>query len=565
MKKLSVLAILVLAITILLIPSMCFADAAGSYSLSSIYVTMTDPAFNTVVPTDIDAGKNMTVSNIVWKDPNGKALANNDKMTSGGNYVLSFDLNRIAGDNIAGRTSVYINQSSEGVTRTFVSSNKMTVTKSFQIQGGRLSNASGKAQYMDEANYKTVSTIKATINGPKQGEPLDQSPKMEETEGAIVVGVVWERLDTTTDKWVEITDKEYKAEVGVQYRASILFKFDVGFKIDPNVKEGWVNTWNVCPVSGHNTSAHVITSLTFSIRPTNGSTGSRPSTSTTTDTTTETTSTPARPTRPTTGTLPSRPSTSNTTPTRPSTTLSSGEKEIKTSGDALPVEEAKSSGETKPAEEVKPSGETKPEEKPAETKPEEKPAETKPEEKVETIVWTEASNWAIEELNKANEAGLIPTIFNKQSLKKNITRKEFAHVAVRLYEKLTGKKAEAVEKNPFKDTKDEEVLKAYKLEITNGISDTEFAPDNEITREQMATMMARALKAAGIDVSVDLANVKEFSDDKEMHNWSRSAIYFMSNIEIIKGVGDNKFDVNGTATREQALLVSYRSANKFAK
>ena len=37
----------------------------------------------------------------------------------------------------------------------------------------------------------------------------------------------------------------------------------------------------------------------------------------------------------------------------------------------------------------------------------------------------------------------------------------------------------------------------------------------------------------------------------------------MSNIGIIKGVGNNTFDVFGNAIREEALAISIRSVNKF--
>jgi len=195
-----------------------------------------------------------------------------------------------------------------------------------------------------------------------------------------------------------------------------------------------------------------------------------------------------------------------------------------------------------------------------EVKKEEQPT-TKPAEKT----WSKASGWAEEELNKANELGVIPELFNKQDLTQNITRKEFAHVAVKLYEKLTGNKATAIAKNPFTDTADTEVLKAYNIGITLGTSDTTFTPDALITREQMATMMTRALTKAGIDTTVDLNKVTKFADDNEMHSWGKESIYYMSNIEIIKGIGNNQFGVLGNATREQSLLISERSAEKFAK
>ncbi len=186
---------------------------------------------------------------------------------------------------------------------------------------------------------------------------------------------------------------------------------------------------------------------------------------------------------------------------------------------------------------------------------------------VQKVVWSKVSNWAIDEVTKANDAGLIPKIFDKEDLTKDITRKEFAHLAVILYEKLAGieVKIASIPKNPFTDTDDVQVLWAYEYGITNGTSDTTFEPNSKITREQMATMMTRALLKAKIDVSVDLNKVKKFNDDDKMHSWGKDSIYFMSEAGIIKGMGDNQYGVEGTASREQAILISVRSAEKFSR
>ena len=233
--------------------------------------------------------------------------------------------------------------------------------------------------------------------------------------------------------------------------------------------------------------------------------------------------------------------------------------------------EDKNNGKQTPPE--KPNGENadgQPPKKPGEEndngQPPEKPDGEEPQEMSnDSIKWSKASEWANDELNKASELGVIPELFNNQDLTQNITRKEFAHVAVKLYEKLTGTKAIAIENNPFTDTTDEEVLKAYNLGITQGTGSDTFTPDALITREEMATMMTRALTKAGIDTKVDLEKVNKFADDGEMHDWGKESIYYMSSIEIIKGVGNNTFNVLGNATREQALLISERSAEKFAK
>ncbi len=203
-------------------------------------------------------------------------------------------------------------------------------------------------------------------------------------------------------------------------------------------------------------------------------------------------------------------------------------------------------------------------EAPKEEQPTEQPTETPTEQPTEKY-WSNASEWAVAELDKASDGNLIPWIFEKQDLTVNITRREFAYVAVKLYEKITNIKLVESKENPFTDTEDIEVLKAYNIGITKGTSETTFTPDALITREQMATMMTRALNKAGIDTTVDLSEVNKFADDAQMHDWGRDSIYYMSNIEIIKGVGNNTFNVEGNATREQALLISERSAEKFAK
>lgn len=120
--------------------------------------------------------------------------------------------------------------------------------------------------------------------------------------------------------------------------------------------------------------------------------------------------------------------------------------------------------------------------------------------------------------------------------------------------------------NPFTDTYDAEVLKAYNLGITNGTSETTFSPEELITREQMATMMTRALNKSGIDTTINVNAVyNKFADHDEISTWALDSVYFMSARGVIKGVGENKFNVRGNATREQALAISTRSVAELKK
>lgn len=165
---------------------------------------------------------------------------------------------------------------------------------------------------------------------------------------------------------------------------------------------------------------------------------------------------------------------------------------------------------------------------------------------------------------RAEEKGLIPEIFAKKDATKFISREEFCALAVKLYETLTGKKVEVCEDNPFTDTNDAYVLKAYKLGITKGVSETEFG-NGLITREQMATMETRVLTLAGIDTSIDLSQVVKFVDDINLNEWGKTSVYFMAKEGIIKGVAGNKFNGLENAKIEEAIVVALRSVEVFGK
>jgi len=193
-----------------------------------------------------------------------------------------------------------------------------------------------------------------------------------------------------------------------------------------------------------------------------------------------------------------------------------------------------------------------------------------------------AHDWAQAELAEAAALGLIPDCLKDTDLTKPITRAEFAAVSVKVFESLTGTVAEPAAVNPFSDTKEAEVLKAYNVGVTNGISATTFEPNKLLNREQAATMLTRVYKKVAIsgwtlDTDNDYAAQFKasfqqpfaFADDTAISGWAKDSVYFMAANGIINGVGDNKFAPKATtsaeqaagyaqATREAALLIAVR-------
>lgn len=165
--------------------------------------------------------------------------------------------------------------------------------------------------------------------------------------------------------------------------------------------------------------------------------------------------------------------------------------------------------------------------------------------------WSGASKWATAELKKAADAGLIPVSLKGADLTKPITREEFAELAVLLYEKITSKSAAAASENPFTDTENPEILKAYQLGITRGTSATIFAPKDLTNREQVATMLSRATRVMVPSGDFSITGAPTFSDQRDISSWALEHVKFMSKMGIIKGA-DGKFMPKATTTAEQA-------------
>ncbi|MBQ6934822.1 MAG: S-layer homology domain-containing protein [Clostridia bacterium] len=196
-----------------------------------------------------------------------------------------------------------------------------------------------------------------------------------------------------------------------------------------------------------------------------------------------------------------------------------------------------------------------------------------------TLTGATASEWAIAELEKAEELGLIPESLVGADLTKPITRAEFAAVSVKTYEAIAGVKAkDPTVENPFKDTTDKEVLKAYEIGITTGTGDgTTFSPNDLLNREQAATMLTRVYKKTSMDgwtmakdgeFVLEYTKPAPFSDDANISGWAKDSVYFMAANKIIQG-SEGKFMPKATtdaeiaigyaqATREQALLIAVR-------
>lgn len=168
------------------------------------------------------------------------------------------------------------------------------------------------------------------------------------------------------------------------------------------------------------------------------------------------------------------------------------------------------------------------------------------------------SDWANAEIASADEIGYIDSVklFNMQS---NIKREDFCNMIVDFCEKYMGRELSTTT-NPFEDTENEKVIKAYANGIITGVSSDRFAPDDKITREQMCAIMTRATKFLKPDVQFGQGIA--FSDMHTVSDWAVEGVNAMSGLGIVKGDGYSITPQSNTSV-EQAIAMTYRLYNKI--
>lgn len=133
----------------------------------------------------------------------------------------------------------------------------------------------------------------------------------------------------------------------------------------------------------------------------------------------------------------------------------------------------------------------------------------------------------------------------------SITRAEFSAVMARLL-KLSGKDS-AAEK--FGDVKGHWAIgyigALADKGIVGGVTENSFAPDDNITREQMAAILSRAFDLK--ETSSEL-----FADNDEISDWAHDYVYACRKAGYMTGDAANKFSPLNNASRAEVATVIYR-------
>ena len=176
------------------------------------------------------------------------------------------------------------------------------------------------------------------------------------------------------------------------------------------------------------------------------------------------------------------------------------------------------------------------------------------------------SDWFHDAVEFVVEAGLFRGV-SENSFAPNTTMTR-AMLVTALY-RLEGE-SEVSGNSEFNDVSDlaayyyDAVLWASQSGIVTGYSDSEFGANDNVTREQMVTILYRYAIDKGYDVSVSDA-LSSFTDAESVSPWALDAMKWAVAVGLINGTTETTISPAGNATRAQVATILQRFVENVVK
>lgn len=179
-----------------------------------------------------------------------------------------------------------------------------------------------------------------------------------------------------------------------------------------------------------------------------------------------------------------------------------------------------------------------------------------------------ADNWAMGHILSAKNNGLL-TARTSSGFRSNVTRLQFAELAVNLVERATGETLSTGSQS-FTDTSDPVALKAAAAGITSGTGDgSTFSPNSPITRQEISVMLNQVIRlvdeAKGTDTltSKDDQLGSQFTDKGEVASWAAKSMALLTNNGLMSGQSGGRLAPKSNTTVQEAIVLILAMYNKF--
>lgn len=172
------------------------------------------------------------------------------------------------------------------------------------------------------------------------------------------------------------------------------------------------------------------------------------------------------------------------------------------------------------------------------------------------------TDWFYSDVGYASEKGLMQGTSDTLFASDNPTTRG---MLVTILWRLDGESVEGG--NAFSDvTSDtyyhDAVAWASKCGIVNGYSDTIFSPNDNITREQLASILYRYAEYKKYDIS-KTSELSEYTDKNQISDYAVSAMQWANANGIITGTSDDTLSPQGNALRCQIAAILKRFCEKI--
>lgn len=168
--------------------------------------------------------------------------------------------------------------------------------------------------------------------------------------------------------------------------------------------------------------------------------------------------------------------------------------------------------------------------------------------------------WAYEAISKLFAADVISgrseTIFAPNDF---VTREEFAKLVVSAFDLADDSFVNNFTDVPAGAWYEKYVCSAAEKGICKGIGDSKFGVGSNITRQDMCVMIYNALQVKGKNLEM---GALDFADSEKIADYAAEAIAALANGGVVSGIGDNQFDPQGLATRAQAAVIINNALEK---
>jgi hypothetical protein len=176
-----------------------------------------------------------------------------------------------------------------------------------------------------------------------------------------------------------------------------------------------------------------------------------------------------------------------------------------------------------------------------------------------------AGHWAYDDIKFAVENGLFNGT-GETTFGPNVAMDRGMFVTV--LGRIAGIDAAAHANTPFTDVKATAYYAphaawASENGIVEGVGGGLFAPSNQITRQEMATMLNRY--ASHAKIALESNPQATFADDASIASWAKDAVYALAFAGLINGVGENTYAPAKTATRAEVATLLARFVRGYIR